>query len=571
MRKARCSDRIVLGAGALTAAILTWSCSSPESLAPEGLGGAIAEAPTTTVATTSASDATTTQPTTTAGTTTTQPNTTTATASVTSTTGTTAASTLVQVPKVSQPMALPMVEAVLATWLINSTGEVAPVIRDDAGIPVNVQSAELIKVDGVLHVRVEATGIPNYAHDINGADEVFLSGRPKADTDFRTGRPLVGVGSRVRFGDDIGYRSTGCDSEPGTGFGFWPPGPTCPARQTWEASFPVRVVEAIDPEAQSLAAIGLWVNGVAVFGWSDGHSWLEQGTWHNLAPEAEVYDLDICPGHSAFGTYHHHSHPVCLAEQLVDVGTDHSPVYGFALDGAPIAGPWAGAGLLARSSWTTRDYNSPNSSTGCGAAGLRTCLLVDQLDPTAGIVTTDRSGPSTNGNAQSLSGNAFITSSGFYMEDWYYEPSFNDGSEAALDEHNGHTGRLPGFSEPAYHYHVTRKVADDGSIVDTFPYYIGPTFYGVPSAAGLGPSSGGPGAGGPGAGGPGAGGPGAGGPGAGGPGAGGPPDLTVAAATLGVSVAELAQALGPPPPNLAAAAESLGIPMADLQEALSPT
>ncbi|MEE2767677.1 MAG: YHYH protein [Actinomycetota bacterium] len=450
----------------------------------------------------------------------------------------------------SEQTTLPLPQAVLAAWLVNSTGEVAAVISDGAAIPVNVQSTELVEIDGVNHVRVEATGIPDYVHDISSTDEFFLAGRPRADSDFRTGRPLVGVGSRVRFGQDIGYRSTGCDDRPGTGFGFWPPGPTCPTHQAWEALFPVESVEAAASEAQGLGSIGLWVNGVAVFGWGDGHSWLEQDVWHNLAPAAEIYDLDICPGHSAFGTYHHHSHPVCLAEAIGDTGENHSPVYGFAIDGAPIAGPWADTALLARSSWVTRDYDVPGSPTGCETPGTRSCLLVHQLDATAGVVATAWTGPSTSGTAQSLSGNTFVTSSGFYMEDWYYEPRLNDGSPAALDEHNGHVGRIPGFADALYHYHVAREVAADGSIVDVFPYYIGPTFYGVPSATGLGP--------------------GAGGPGAGGPGAGGPPDLAAAAATLGVSVAELAQALGPPPPNLPAAAQILGVSLAELEAAVGP-
>ena len=51
-------------------------------------------------------------------------------------------------------------------------------------------------------------------------------------------------------------------------------------------------------------------------------------------------------------------------------------------------------------------------------------------------------------------------------------------------------------------------------------------------------------------------------------GAGRPPDL--AAAALGVSVAELAQALGPPPPNLPAAAQILRVSLAELEAAIVP-
>jgi hypothetical protein len=65
---------------------------------------------------------------------------------------------------------------------------------------------------------------------------------------------------------------------------------------------------------------------------------------------------------------------------------------------------------------------------------------------------------------------------------------------------------------------------------------------------------------------------GAGGPGGGprtggsGDGPGGPPDLTVAAEALGVTVAELQAALGPPPPDIAGAAASLGVDIEVLRE-----
>ena len=57
-------------------------------------------------------------------------------------------------------------------------------------------------------------------------------------------------------------------------------------------------------------------------------------------------------------------------------------------------------------------------------------------------------------------------------------------------------------------------------------------------------------------------------PGAGGPGdgPGGPPDLTVAAEALGVTVAELQAALGPPPPDIAGAAATLGVDIEALRE-----
>lgn len=49
---------------------------------------------------------------------------------------------------------------------------------------------------------------------------------------------------------------------------------------------------------------------------------------------------------------------------------------------------------------------------------------------------------------------------------------------------------------------------------------------------------------------------------------GSPPDLTAAAAALGITEQELTNALGPPPPDLQAAAETLGITVDELQSAL---
>ena len=447
-------------------------------------------------------------------------------------------------------------DARLATWLLNTDGRTAAVIEDDGPIPVNVQSVELATVDGIDYVHVLATGIPDYTHLLTEEGAAFLAGRPRAGTDFREGLPLVGTGDTLDFGQDLGYASSGCRDLPGSGYGFWPPGPACPTRQDWDAWFPVELVEADEPTATGLGVIGLWVNGVAVFNWGDGQSWADERVWFNLAPVAEVYDLDVCPGHSAMGAYHHHSHPVCLADELGDDGSSHSPVYGYGADGVPIAGPWVADNVLARSSWRVRDY-VPTSQTGCVPAGDRSCLMADPLEPLAGTVPTDNPGPGTSDTVRTMSGNEITAVAGLYAQDWYFDSSLDDGSPEALDEHNGHLGGIPGFTEPTYHYHVTRTVDPGvpGGFADVFPYYVGPTFWGAlhdNALVGVGP--GGPGGPGPGA----------------GPGAGGPPDFTRAAEALGVTVDELLAALGPPPPDLDAAAATLGITVEALRSALPP-
>ena len=114
---------------------------------------------------------------------------------------------------------------------------------------------------------------------------------------------------------------------------------------------------------------------------------------------------------------------------------------------------------------------------------------------------------------------------GTYTSDWVY----NEGG-GALDSCNGIT--IGG----EYLYVIT----------DDYPY-VGRCLNGEVSAGATGPD---------------------GGPGAGGPGDGpsGPPDLTRVAEALGVTVAELEAALGPPPPDIAGAAATLGVDVEVLRE-----
>jgi hypothetical protein len=136
------------------------------------------------------------------------------------------------------------------------------------------------------------------------------------------------------------------------------------------------------------------VNGVSIFGWSDGMSYSGQSIWYNNAVEYEVYDLDVCNGHAANGEYHHHHYPACLQETLEDTGTGHSPVYGWMLDSFPVHGPYQAAGALAVPCWHRRDYSS-SSDTGCSNSE-RCCKLNNEYDYTEGV-TTVACGPSLAG------------------------------------------------------------------------------------------------------------------------------------------------------------------------------
>ncbi|WP_413664337.1 YHYH protein [Microbulbifer sp. CNSA002] len=358
-------------------------------------------------------------------------------------------------------------------WIMNTDDERAPYIYESNSneqVLVNVQSVASETVDGREYTVVSATGVPDYEIEITQSILDGLLERPLASSDFETGSPTVSVGDIVSFGQDIGYTGIGtCDVD--AGYGFWPPGLVCPENVSHVGYIPVEPEPATEECATGLGVQGYWVNGVSIYDWGDGQS--VDGTWQTLAPVAEVYDVDICGGHAANGDYHHHFYSDCLADLVGDIGDDHSPVYGYTADGYAIYGPWQSEGELAESSWAVRDYDDPSSESGCGVAGERSCLLVDEYDLSQGVETTSNTGPTTSGSYTSLSGNEFTTAAGFFYEDYYWDEDLTNEGGVYLDQHNGHSD-----DERGYHYHLTVTVDDDGELVPAFPYTFGPRFYG---------------------------------------------------------------------------------------------
>lgn len=221
-------------------------------------------------------------------------------------------------------------------------------------------------------------------------------------------------------------------------------------------------------------SVGVTVGGVYLFNYIDTLSYCTSGStsvWTNLAPFFEIYDLDVCSGHAANGDYHHHNHPVCLAEKLSDTGTSHSPLYGWIWDNYPIYGPYQASGELAQSCWQKRDYSS--SATGC-SGGTRSCVFVDQYDITKGTTTAACSGPSLSGTTTTQSGNTISAASGIYFEDYYYNSTCAAQGGAYLDQYNGHSHGSYG-----YHYHFTI----DSTGANVFPFVTGPKYYGCVSSS----------------------------------------------------------------------------------------
>ncbi|WP_444943482.1 YHYH protein [Microbulbifer sp. ZKSA006] len=358
-------------------------------------------------------------------------------------------------------------------WIVNSDDERAPYIYESNSneqVLVNVQSVATATIDGKEYTVVSATGVPDYEIEITQSILDALLERPKASSDFESGSPTVSVGDIVSFGQDIGYANIGtCDVD--AGYGFWPPGLVCPENVSHVGYFPIEPEPATEDCATGLGVQGYWVNGVSIYDWGDGQS--VDGTWQTLAPVAEIYDVDICGGHAANGDYHHHFYSDCLADLVGDSGDDHSPIYGYTADGYAIYGPWESEGELAESSWAIRDYDDPTSASGCGIAGERSCLLVDEYDLSQGVETTSNTGPTTSGSYTSLSSNEFTTTAGFFYEDYYWDEDLTNQGGVYLDQHNGHSD-----DERGYHYHLTVSVDDDGELVPAFPYTFGPRFYG---------------------------------------------------------------------------------------------
>lgn len=362
-----------------------------------------------------------------------------------------------------------------ATWIINNTTTSTFILDSDGvGVIEDVQSTDVVTVDGAEYTYVLTKGIPKY--DVTITDDMVetLDGRPKAATDFGLGYTTTAAGDIVLFGQDIGYNSSSeyCDDTGGAG--YWPPGPGCPFEQDVEAYLPVVPTDIADEGEvceTGLSTVGLMVNGVAIFNWGDGMSY-GANQWYNLAPVAEQYDVDICGGHAANGKYHHHQYTSCLATLLGDTGDAHSPIYGFSADGYPLYGPYESAGVLAVSGWKTRDYGAAASEGGCDTEGERTCVLVDEYDVDAGVVAADANGPAIGENVTTLSSNTLAADNGYYYEDYYYAKEEVTG--AVLDEHNGHdTGDGKG-----YHYHITLTESDEGKLSPSFPYQMGPRFKG---------------------------------------------------------------------------------------------
>lgn len=358
----------------------------------------------------------------------------------------------------------------VANWLINTSNRSSYIEESGEGVLFDVQTVNETTEDEKEYVSFTATGIPNYTVTITQDIIDKLNSRPKASSDFKgpSRQTTAQVGDVIEFGQDLNY-----NSDRTCGLGYWPPGPACPQNVNKDSRIPATPKPATKTCEAGVGTIGVLLNGTSVFNWADGLSYNNEKVWNNIAPKFEVHDVDICSGHAENnGQYHHHTFSSCLQKLMGDEGFEHSPIYGFAADGYAIYGPYHDQGVLVKSAWVERDYDDPNSTSGCGVAGKRTCQLVDQYDISKGTFDVTE-GPTTSDEVESLSKNLIDASEGVYFEDYYYDGNISAQGIEYLDEHNGHEhGNL------GYHYHIT-VIDDNGTLTPVFPYQVGPVFYGT--------------------------------------------------------------------------------------------
>lgn len=204
--------------------------------------------------------------------------------------------------------------------------------------------------------------------------------------------------------------------------------------------------QAASPTGLMGGPAGLMLDGSVFFTPGDARSYNNAGNWNQLAYYFEGTDMDASNGHSTPDKmYHHHF------DNLKMHGWDstvHAPIVGYAWDGYPVYGPFG--------------YANADGSGGIKRiqSGYKTQTY-----------TTRTNGPAVGGPFPI----------GCYVEDWEYTEGYGD-----LDAHNGRFCKTPEYPEGTYAYFTTV----DSSYKPSYPYFVGPTFYGVVDNSNAGPGGG---------------------------------------------------------------------------------
>lgn len=242
------------------------------------------------------------------------------------------------------------------------------------------------------------------------------------------------------------------------------------------------------PTSTTGGNIGVFVNGVSLFDYRDGVAWdpttnalcggpgrdacpggpRAEQAWNRDAIPAEMAGFDCSKGHPAGGNYHHHQNPsafnldlevlstVCnlyAADGLYTIdSTQHAPLIGFAYDGFPIYGA----------------YGYKNADGSGGIARIKSGYALRNITK-----RTHHADNTDVDDGPDVDATYFL---GYFRED--YEWLAHTGDDY-LDEHNGRFCVTPEYPEGTYAYFCTV----DADWNSAYPYAVGPTFYGVYSAA----------------------------------------------------------------------------------------
>ncbi|MEM7383356.1 MAG: YHYH protein [Verrucomicrobiota bacterium] len=254
-----------------------------------------------------------------------------------------------------------------------------------------------------------------------------------------------------------------------------------------------------------LGTIGLFVDGVSLFDARDAFSYDTSAgrddspnagngvngddVWNRDAYVNEGVTFDAGNAHQAGSNHHYHANPPGLRHLMGDsVDYDeaantytenfngrHSPILGWVRDGYPIYGPYGFS-----------DPEDPGSTVSRMCSGYRKrSILVRQRLPahaardqgyTAAGSTAEYTLPE-NARGPDVSAQYVL---GHYLEDYEYLGDIGTalGSDFDLDLHNGRFCVTPEFPEGTYAYFVS--IEADGT--PKFPYTIGRTYYGNPTA-----------------------------------------------------------------------------------------
>jgi hypothetical protein len=233
--------------------------------------------------------------------------------------------------------------------------------------------------------------------------------------------------------------------------------PNIPANDNATFDIPRNPTPATTHTNTGLGAIGVLINGVDVFNWSDGNTYNNAAfnsntSWHNNAGVVEAQSFDSANAHpQQQGVYHNHENPVSLESEIGSSSTNPT-VIGYADDGYPIMNDYAsltkgGAVVKMLSGYVLRNYTGssrPTTPQGTGTGGPSLTTYAD----------------------------------GYFAEDYTWQSQTEPTGYGEADIYNGAFVYTPQFPNGTYAYFATTDTTGKAA----FPYLLGLQYYGTPAS-----------------------------------------------------------------------------------------